>query len=831
MFVSVSQLGQLLELIGRQPDESVVISSQAAGGSGGLMIDWATAQTCDALIDAMSGRSVWFGIQPVRSVESGRGKANDIVGVDCIYVDIDFKSEKKPLGVDPMDAISIIDDLTSMIGSGPIAIVATGHGIQPYWRLAERLDPIPGAEMMLRWRRMVIKVMATYGAKPDGVFDLSRIFRAPGPDNVKHGLEHAKPTGLSVRDGSPVAIDALMAALDTYAREITVEERTQRAQQDFEGSYVEGGCQPVQALEWSALRAARREDPDEPSAHRAVVGKIMALVTFEQAGHVGATAAIDAVGRQFVETVSDRLSVVDAEDEFDRMVDTAHDKISRDPRIDNPFAEVPAGYVSSATSCCITLEARAKPGSGERKKGSSLGKPDPEQVFLSEEFWASRPVFEHLLQVAKSSLQSPEGVLVSAIALALAHTAPNVVLPACVGVEASLNLMTVLCGGSGDGKSVCRKLAAQALHFAHAPELWTFNPSSGQGVAGQYQYLKKERGAAPKMVRSRYSALAVVEESDTIAALSSNPNSTLSSELRKAAMGESLGFGNVGDTQTNLEEHDYRFVLMMCMQPELAGWLLGDSAGGLPQRFLWACVRDTRVWEGQKHPGVMEIVVPIEGRLNPAQSQVTEAELKAAADRGEKVNVFSPIAYPRPRYVMKVSDRIRNEVVQAAIVRKKRGDEAGVEFDGHAILARLKVAAGLSILSGGIDISDDDWELSNHILLMSNASRSWVQTRVADAAIRANVRLSQAKAHGRIVEESVVEKEARGRCNKKILVFLERAGQFGLTKAELRGKLQQNERHLLDDGVLDDLLGTGLVRFEDIFRGERQVGSRWFRVV
>ncbi len=394
----------------------------------------------------------------------------------------------------------------------------------------------------------------------------------------------------------------------------------------------------------------------------------------------------------------------------------------------------------------------------------------------------------------------------SAIALALANTMPNVVLPACVGVEASLNLMTVICGGSGDGKSVCRKLAAGALRFWGVEEPFTFNPSSGQGVAGQYQYLKKERGLPPQMMRSRYRALAMVEESDTIAALASNPTSTLSSELRKAAMGESLGFGNVGETQTNLPEHSYRFVMMMCMQPDLAGWLLGDAAGGLPQRFVWACVRDPRVVRDVAHPGVMTITV----------------DHRALPD---------PIAgVSRARHVMGVTDDIRNQIVEAAIQRKSRGEEAGQDFDGHALLARLKVAAGLSLLSGRVDILDSDWDLAGHIMVTSNATRAWVRQRVSDLSVKNNVAGARAKAHARIVEESVMEKQARAKASMKVLKWLSQAGADGLLKSKMREKLQVGERHLIDrggDSILDGLLDTGQVHYVDVeHRGVK--GSRWF---
>lgn len=388
---------------------------------------------------------------------------------------------------------------------------------------------------------------------------------------------------------------------------------------------------------------------------------------------------------------------------------------------------------------------------------------------LPEEFWEARDMFALLRQSAFAAMESPEGVMAAAISLTLAHVGPNIWLPAPVGTPQPLNAMTVIVGRSGDGKSVCRKLASQVLHFdGFLGELHRFNPSSGQGISGQYQKLNKG-----DMEPIRWNALAMVEESDSIAALTSNKGNTLSSELRKAAMGEDLGFGNIGDTKTNLTEGTYRFVLLMCMQPELAGWLLSDAYGGLPQRFLWACVRDDRDIDGLVPPARWTVTLPDIARLD---------------------------AYNRPKekHFMTITPRITEEVRAARKYRKKNGDSPE-RFDGHAILLRMKVAAAIAIMNERLDIDDKDWHLAEMLTKSSDAARTWVQDILTDAEAKedetAGMRRGRVNHHAKAVE--VDESEAtKARCAKRVLDIL-KAGP--IRGRDLRSKVTASQRPVLDD--------------------------------
>lgn len=444
-------------------------------------------------------------------------------------------------------------------------------------------------------------------------------------------------------------------------------------------------------------------------------------------------------------------------------------------------------------------------GYGDRKRERTIrfeGEDRP--WFLPEEFWETRPVFDHLRRAAWSRMASPEGVLVAALCLTLYYAEPNVMLSAPVGSEAPINLLATLCGNPSDGKSVCRKLAMEALTFENAKAFHSFGPSSGQGIAKQYQYLKKPRGQEAYMQSVRTSAFALAEEIDSLKAQSSMQGSTLSSELRKAAMGEALGSGNVGETATNLPENTYRFVMLVCTQPELAGWLLEGAAGGLPQRFLWCAVRDPRIVDGIEFPEPMTVRMPFESTPQPFDE-------------------FSEHEYgqPRARWVMKGTETIWNEIRQAAREAKMSGDD-DVSLDGHSLLTRRKVSAALALLDGRNNDNDEDWELAALIMDMSNASREWVQGRVMAAAAKENEQKSKARAKGRHIENQTVadlEAKAEHTVEQKIVEFLETGDQavrevgrkFGL-KAEVRDELLES---MMDRGVIEigeEIYGKGRVR-------------------
>lgn len=427
--------------------------------------------------------------------------------------------------------------------------------------------------------------------------------------------------------------------------------------------------------------------------------------------------------------------------------------------------------------------------------------------YLPDEFWNSRPVLGILRQAAQSAMTSPEGVLAAALAYTIAHVMPNVVLPACIGEEASLNIMIVAVGGSASGKSTARKVAKGVLVFAGAEQIHVFSPSSGQGIALQYQHLERPKGEAPRLVSDRCAAMAIVDESDKIAALTSNAGNTLSSELRQASMGEIIGNSNVGDTKSHMDEGTYRFVLAMCMQPKQAAWLLEEKYGGLPQRFLFACVL-APVRSGVAHPGKWTVRLPLEATPDPMSGT------------------------PRSHTVMSITQTICEEIQSEHKARRNaelRGEEVD-ELQGHLTLLREKVAGALALLEGRLDINDEDWALSGMVSESSKAAIAWTKRVLSDVTsdkIEASRKIKVADAKAiKVAEVDTTEEKLTGDVARAIYEKIKRNTAEGVLKSEFTTMFGTVRRDYIGK-ALDKLIASNLVRFEKIeYRGRE--GSRWF---
>ncbi len=796
---------QLLAVLGRQPDEQITVAwqSDALPFAGTLT---AAADAPELVASWPQDRNVWFSVQPIKpGVRTGKAKASDVAAVVALYADLDIKAGALPdLGA----CFAVVADLAAWLGSAPAAIVVTGHGAHPYWRI-ERTEPVAGAAVLKRWGDVVAEACARHGGesggKRDGVYNLDRIMRVPGTTNVGKLGKNMDPVPVTLILGSGATLELadvqrrLDAWSPTEAPKIPRPSPTVREDRADEDRVFtdEAAARYIEAKALGPLRSTPEGAGFNNALNEAAFTLSAFVPEFYDEDHA-VDMLIEAIGEQFPggpnrEDYATMRSGLGAAGWYAR-------RPTEEERAD-PFSAHYDGPIMPPGARNRPREPR----NSESAPGSfqSDARPD-DAAFLTEEFWATRRVFAHLRQVAHSAMESPEGVLVAALALTLAQTMPNVVLPAAVGTEASLNLMFVLIGDPGDGKSVCRKLADKALKFEGRGEVDRFGPSSGQGIAGQYQVLRKRPKEDPKMERTKFNAVALVDESDTIKALSSGTSNTLSSELRKASMGEDLGFGNVGETKTNLPEHSYRFVLFMCMQPELAGWLLDDSAGGLPQRFLWVSVRDPRIVEGVEYPGQWTVRLPFEA--NPAPATIP------------------PL--PRARFVMEMPEEIRAEVVAARVERKKRGRAAGKDFDGHAILTRLKVTAAFALLDGRSGMTNDDWALAGQIMRASDAARAWTEAVVEEVNARKNEQLAKARGHGRVIEETVVSATARERCMERTVLILKSAGAEGINRAHIQKRLSAAQRDYLGE-VLDELLASERVKFIDL-EGTGQTGSKWY---
>lgn len=405
----------------------------------------------------------------------------------------------------------------------------------------------------------------------------------------------------------------------------------------------------------------------------------------------------------------------------------------------------------------------------------------PPEVDEAEEdaFWDARPHLRHLHTFARARRVSPWAALGVALARVITATPHHVALPPIVGGQASLNLFVGLVGPSGSGKGAAEAVAAEAINVGHIENHKT---GSGEGIA--HGYMKREKG---EVVQHTHAVLFSVPEIDTLSALGNRQGATLMPELRSAWSGERLGFGYADPTKRlPVPAHEYRLCLVAGIQPHRAGALLDDADGGTPQRFLWMPATDPHAPDTPPAcPETMQWLPP---------------------DTGAR----SILRQPSGAIHVRVCATARH-TIDAASLARTRGE--GDALDGHALLGRLKAAAGLAILDGRLEVTDHDWELSETIQRRSDATRGRVLAALRERQEESNAARAVAEAHRAVkVEETVTEAAIKRVCGV-VLRKLRKEGDWVPWKTVKDATASRDRQHV--PAALERLLDAGQIEHDE----------------
>lgn len=224
---SAPGLPVLLHHLGFRPSETVSANTRARDGrfvSRLLKVreldDWSIPRD----------RDVWFGVNPIaKSVTRGRGTEIDVTRVRVLFADLDIKEGS----LETIDECrEVVDRLSRLLGTPPAALVESGHGLQPYWRLASpprrttRIadDVVEGdprwsrqewREVYARWGGLVQQSVhqVRRSARIDNVYDLSRVLRCPG--SVNHKSDPVEVVTRLYSSAKPVGRSRLLKVLDS----------------------------------------------------------------------------------------------------------------------------------------------------------------------------------------------------------------------------------------------------------------------------------------------------------------------------------------------------------------------------------------------------------------------------------------------------------------------------------------------------------------------------------------------------------------------------------------------------------------------------------------
>lgn len=241
----------LTKVLGYTEDEWLAICTESDSKQWGAVVV-RVDKVSDLIARDATGMNVYYSVCPVRSglAPGAKGKAEDVTRLSALWGDLDVKDGS---GVSTMeDARAIIDQLTEWLGVAPSAITRSGHGLHPLWPVSDgeiRSDSDRArAEMLLsQWKAAVRKAGAGVDSSPDSVFNLDRVLRAPGSQNVKVPAEPIDVV-TETYPVSPLTMAEIEFALD--AAGIEPDERVAKRASGRTGSVV------APAAEWEHAEVA-----------------------------------------------------------------------------------------------------------------------------------------------------------------------------------------------------------------------------------------------------------------------------------------------------------------------------------------------------------------------------------------------------------------------------------------------------------------------------------------------------------------------------------------------------------------------------------------------
>ena len=344
---------------------------------------------------------------------------------------------------------------------------------------------------------------------------------------------------------------------------------------------------------------------------------------------------------------------------------------------------------------------------------------------------------------------------------------------------------------SGEGKGGPEKTARDAFRLG---PVYSTGIGSGQGINHLFAHYD---GKAKTTVMDRWSVYFSVPEVDTIGSEKGRTGSNLLPQLRKAWDGSDLTFGYADRTKSIVvDEHTYRLVAVVGVQPGRAKTLLEDVDAGTPQRYLWLpALAPGTPEEDVEVPEQIDLTEITEGWPAP---QMDLAARLLAAHEGRATGVV----------LFKFPDAARNKI-RTNRKRKNRGESSNPALDGHLGLCRMKAAAALALLHGEREVTGQFWDMSEVLMAMSQATRASVEAQLAEKGRSANRARGQAEGERAVVADEVKEDAATRRVAQNILRWLGRHGEGTYAKVRKDSVASEDRKYFAD--ALDRLVQAGSV--------------------
>jgi hypothetical protein len=319
---------------------------------------------------------------------------------------------------------------------------------------------------------------------------------------------------------------------------------------------------------------------------------------------------------------------------------------------------------------------------------------------LAEEFWTSREVLKFVKLIANKRRKSPYAILGWLFVEMLSRISYSTNYVTAVG-KASLNMILLISGPTGGGKSVTRKIAKEVFDFdglsISTPE--PLQAGSGEAIADSFFEFRPEIDQDGKShlvedwVNLNHCRIFYNDEISYHKGKAHQNSSTLEATYLSSYSGDALGRVLAGNRGREVPAGQYRMITVFNSQPEhdpFRGEMV--VASGLTSRLLnLSAVNPNARIEYETARSLPE----------PGKFKIPRLETR-----------FDQLA---PQYLAlpEMEDAHAEEDFAAHEGTRALGES-------HTLLTRAKVSCVLAALEGRTYLISQDWHLAGHLIDHSN---------------------------------------------------------------------------------------------------------------
>jgi hypothetical protein len=392
----------------------------------------------------------------------------------------------------------------------------------------------------------------------------------------------------------------------------------------------------------------------------------------------------------------------------------------------------------------------------------------------------------HLRDAAWAVGAVPDALLAAVLGRVSTLCSPKWTIPAIIHDEATFDLITVIVGHSGTGKSAPMRRAARVVPSKRQDLRFGLGVSSGEGMIEAFYGMVDELGDDGKVRKARKQAFTgvhfTVDEGVLLTSLSGRQGWTGVDRILTAWSGGSLSTPNASaDKFRHIEAGTYRFAMTLAIQADLADglWAGGNTAQGFTGRLTF--------FSGLS----AEVPLPGERPDDPG-----ELRLSLPMDAGPHV-----LRYP-PEFI--------REIQMADHARKGQIEDPD-PLGAHRNLQRAKLAGIMALMDGRWDVDEGDVALGTAIVETSEVVRRWLEQRARNTAQRVRDEGNRRQGSDLADREEAHLDRGTARVARNLVARVTAATDKKVLRSVLREKLPYRDREPYFDAAIESLLDTGLV--------------------